>query len=105
MLDQRTRALEEAHRLGKIGTWSYRLDTGRSARKGTLWGINGGQQDYATAGSGERTRAYLAGKQEARESGAPVAVPRGTFTDERPAVAAVEIDPLTGEPVTPGTLH
>ncbi|MGY3444372.1 EAL domain-containing protein [Bradyrhizobium sp. USDA 4473] len=32
LLDQRTRALEEAHRLGKIGTWSYRLDTGR-----TVW--------------------------------------------------------------------
>jgi diguanylate cyclase (GGDEF)-like protein/PAS domain S-box-containing protein len=25
MLDRRTRALQEAHRLGKIGTWSYRL--------------------------------------------------------------------------------
>ncbi|WP_050403521.1 bifunctional diguanylate cyclase/phosphodiesterase [Bradyrhizobium embrapense] len=34
LLDQRTRALEEAHRLGKIGTWSYRLDTGR-----TVWAI------------------------------------------------------------------
>ena len=32
LLDQRTRALEEAHRLGKIGTWSYRLDVGR-----TIW--------------------------------------------------------------------
>ncbi|MBN8987936.1 MAG: EAL domain-containing protein [Rhizobiales bacterium] len=32
MLEQRTRALEEAHHLGKIGTWSYRLDTGR-----TIW--------------------------------------------------------------------
>jgi diguanylate cyclase (GGDEF)-like protein/PAS domain S-box-containing protein len=32
LLDQRTRALEEAHRLGKIGTWSHRLDTGR-----TIW--------------------------------------------------------------------
>ncbi|VIO77575.1 bifunctional diguanylate cyclase/phosphodiesterase [Bradyrhizobium ivorense] len=32
LLDQRTRALEEAHQLGKIGTWSYRLDIGR-----TVW--------------------------------------------------------------------
>lgn len=32
LLDQRTRALEEAHRLGKIGTWSYRLAIGR-----TVW--------------------------------------------------------------------
>ncbi|MGX1106118.1 MULTISPECIES: sensor domain-containing protein [Bradyrhizobium] len=32
LLDQRTRALEEAHRLGKIGTWSHRLESGR-----TIW--------------------------------------------------------------------
>ncbi|MCG6206440.1 EAL domain-containing protein [Rhodopseudomonas sp. HC1] len=32
LLDQRTRALEEAHRLGRIGTWTHRLDTGR-----TVW--------------------------------------------------------------------
>ncbi|MBR0874634.1 EAL domain-containing protein [Bradyrhizobium tropiciagri] len=32
LLDQRTRALEEAHQLGKIGTWSYRLNAGR-----TIW--------------------------------------------------------------------
>ncbi|WP_249164500.1 bifunctional diguanylate cyclase/phosphodiesterase [Bradyrhizobium jicamae] len=32
LLDQRTRALEEAHQLGKIGTWSHRLDAGR-----TIW--------------------------------------------------------------------
>ncbi len=27
LLDQRTHALEDAHRLGKIGTWNHRLDT------------------------------------------------------------------------------
>lgn len=32
LLDQRTRALEEAHRLGKMGTWNFRLDTGK-----TIW--------------------------------------------------------------------
>ncbi|WP_426440240.1 EAL domain-containing protein [Bradyrhizobium genosp. P] len=32
LLDQRTRALAEAHQLGKIGTWSHRLDSDR-----TIW--------------------------------------------------------------------
>ncbi|MGN6283768.1 MAG: EAL domain-containing protein [Afipia sp.] len=33
-LEERTRALQEAHRLGKIGTWSYRLDSDR-----TVWSL------------------------------------------------------------------
>jgi diguanylate cyclase (GGDEF)-like protein/PAS domain S-box-containing protein len=34
LLDQRTHALEDAHRLGKIGTWNHRLDTRR-----TVWSL------------------------------------------------------------------
>ena len=41
LLDQRTRALEEAHRLGKIGTWSYRLDTGRTTWAPELYQLLG----------------------------------------------------------------
>ena len=45
MLDQRTRALEEAHQLGKIGTWSYRLDTGRTVWARELYQLLGFDPD------------------------------------------------------------
>lgn len=45
MLDQRTRALEEAHRLGKIGTWSYRLDSGRTVWAPELYHLLGFDPD------------------------------------------------------------
>nr|WP_229170391.1 bifunctional diguanylate cyclase/phosphodiesterase [Bradyrhizobium altum] len=45
LLDQRTRALEEAHRLGKIGTWSYRLDTGRTTWAPELYQLLGFDPD------------------------------------------------------------
>lgn len=41
LLDQRTRALEEAHRLGRIGTWNYRLDTGRTVWSPELFQLMG----------------------------------------------------------------
>nr|WP_234831123.1 EAL domain-containing protein [Rhodopseudomonas palustris] len=41
LLDQRTRALEEAHRLGKIGTWHHRLDTGRTVWSAELYQLLG----------------------------------------------------------------
>ena len=41
MLDQRTRALEEAHQLGKIGTWSSRLSTGRTVWSPELYQLLG----------------------------------------------------------------
>ncbi|MGY3691257.1 diguanylate cyclase (GGDEF)-like protein/PAS domain S-box-containing protein [Bradyrhizobium sp. USDA 3240] len=45
LLDQRTRALEEAHRLGKIGTWGYRLDTGRTTWAPELYQLLGFDPD------------------------------------------------------------
>nr|QIG93336.1 EAL domain-containing protein [Bradyrhizobium sp. 6(2017)] len=45
LLDQRTRALEEAHRLGKIGTWSYRLDIGRTVWAPELYQLLGFEPD------------------------------------------------------------
>ncbi len=45
MLDQRTRALEEAHQLGKIGTWSYRLNTGRKVWSPELYQLLGFEPD------------------------------------------------------------
>lgn len=45
LLDQRTRALEEAHRLGKIGTWSYRLDTARTTWAPELYQLLGFDPD------------------------------------------------------------
>lgn len=45
LLDQRTRALEEAHRLGKIGTWSYRLDRGRAVWAPELYQLLGFESD------------------------------------------------------------
>src|SRR6185437_11937692 len=41
MLDQRTRALEEAHQLGKIGTWNSRLSTGRTVWSPELYQLLG----------------------------------------------------------------
>jgi diguanylate cyclase (GGDEF)-like protein/PAS domain S-box-containing protein len=45
LLDQRTRALEEAHQLGKIGTWSYRLDIGRTVWAPELYQLLGFDPD------------------------------------------------------------
>ncbi|WP_407167427.1 EAL domain-containing protein [Bradyrhizobium sp. ORS 111] len=44
-LDERTRALQEAHRLGKIGTWSYRLDIGRTVWAPELYQLLGFDPD------------------------------------------------------------
>ncbi|MBI5130942.1 MAG: EAL domain-containing protein [Rhodopseudomonas palustris] len=41
LLDQRTRALEEAHQLGKIGTWNHRLETGRTVWSPELYQLLG----------------------------------------------------------------
>jgi len=41
LLDQRTRALEEAHQLGKIGTWHHRLETGRTVWSPELYQLLG----------------------------------------------------------------
>lgn len=41
LLEQRTRALEDAHRLGKIGTWNYRLDTDRTEWSAELYQLLG----------------------------------------------------------------
>lgn len=58
LLDQRTRALEEAHRLGKMGTWNYRLDTGRTAWSPELYQMLG--LDPATfEPTDESTRPYF----------------------------------------------
>ena len=60
MLDQRTRALEEAHRLGKIGTWSYRLDVGRTVWAPELYQLLGFEPDTFEP-SYENTRPYFPG--------------------------------------------
>jgi diguanylate cyclase (GGDEF)-like protein/PAS domain S-box-containing protein len=58
LLDQRTRALEEAHRLGKMGTWNYRLDTGRTTWSPELYQMLG--LDPATfEPADESTRPYF----------------------------------------------
>lgn len=60
MLDQRTRALEEAHRLGKIGTWSYRLDVGRTVWAPELYQLLGFEPG-AFEPTYANTRPYFAG--------------------------------------------
>ncbi|UYO44816.1 EAL domain-containing protein [Rhodopseudomonas palustris] len=45
LLDQRTGALEEAHRLGRIGTWTHRLDTGRTVWSPELYQLLGLEPD------------------------------------------------------------
>jgi diguanylate cyclase (GGDEF)-like protein/PAS domain S-box-containing protein len=60
MLDQRTRALEEAHQLGKIGTWSYRLDIGRTVWAPELYQLLGFEPD-AFEPTYENTRPYFLG--------------------------------------------
>jgi diguanylate cyclase (GGDEF)-like protein/PAS domain S-box-containing protein len=62
MLDQRSRALEEAHRLGKIGTWSYRLDIGRAVWSPELYQLLGLEPD-AFEPSYENTRPYFLGDE------------------------------------------
>lgn len=65
MLDQRTRALEEAHRLGRIGTWSHRLDSGRTIWAAELYQLLG--LDPATfEPSNESIRPHFLGDDAAR---------------------------------------
>ena len=58
MLNQRTRALEEAHRLGKIGTWSYRLDVGRTVWSPELYQLLGFEPETFEP-TYENTRSYF----------------------------------------------
>jgi diguanylate cyclase (GGDEF)-like protein/PAS domain S-box-containing protein len=58
MLDQRTRALQEAHRLGRIGTWSYRLDTDRAVWEPELYHLLGLDPDTFEP-SHENTKAFF----------------------------------------------
>jgi diguanylate cyclase (GGDEF)-like protein/PAS domain S-box-containing protein len=60
MLDQRTRALEEAQRLGKIGTWSYRSNTGRTVWSPELYQLLGFEPD-AFEPTYENTKPYFLG--------------------------------------------
>jgi diguanylate cyclase (GGDEF)-like protein/PAS domain S-box-containing protein len=60
LLDQRTRALEEAHRLGKIGTWSYRLDTDRTVWAPELYQLLGFDPDTFEP-TDENMRPYFLG--------------------------------------------
>lgn len=84
---------------------THRIREGNDVSKRTLWGINGGQKEYADTGIGPRVRAYVSDKEAARRNvrpsplemaRAPFEAQAAIFTDERPP----EIDPLTGEPVT-----
>ncbi len=45
MLEQRTQALQEAHWLGRIGTWNFRLDTGRLVWAPELYSLFGFEPD------------------------------------------------------------
>uniref|UniRef100_E6VH78 Diguanylate cyclase/phosphodiesterase with PAS/PAC sensor(S) n=1 Tax=Rhodopseudomonas palustris (strain DX-1) TaxID=652103 RepID=E6VH78_RHOPX len=58
LLDQRTGALEEAHRLGKIGTWYHRLDTGRTVWSPELYQLLGLEPD-AFEPTYDGTKAYF----------------------------------------------
>jgi len=62
MLDQRSRALEEAHRLGKIGTWSSRLSTGRTVWSPELYQLLG-LEPSAFEPNYENTRPYFLGDE------------------------------------------
>ena len=64
-LDERTRALHEAHRLGKIGTWSYRLDAGRLVWAPELYHLLGLDPDTFEP-SHENTRLYFMGDDAER---------------------------------------
>lgn len=64
-LDERTRALHEAHRLGKIGTWSYRLDTGRSVWQPELFHLLGLDPETFEP-SYENTKPYFMGDDAER---------------------------------------
>ncbi|WP_246700906.1 EAL domain-containing protein [Rhodopseudomonas sp. BR0M22] len=65
LLDQRTRALEEAHRLGKIGTWHHRLDTGRTVWSPDLYQLLGLEPD-AFEPTYENTTSYFLGDDAQR---------------------------------------
>ncbi|WP_322514914.1 EAL domain-containing protein [Rhodopseudomonas palustris] len=58
LLDQRTRALEEAHQLGKIGTWNHRLGTGRTVWSPELYQLLG-LEPAAFEPTYEGTRSYF----------------------------------------------
>ncbi|PZA10992.1 bifunctional diguanylate cyclase/phosphodiesterase [Rhodopseudomonas palustris] len=58
LLDQRTGALEEAHRLGKIGTWHHRLDVGRTIWSPELYHLLGLEAD-AFPPTYENTTSYF----------------------------------------------
>ncbi|MCP9627664.1 EAL domain-containing protein [Rhodopseudomonas palustris] len=60
LLDERTRALEEAHRLGRIGTWTHRLDSGRTVWSPELYQLLGLEPD-AFEPTYEGTKAYFLG--------------------------------------------
>lgn len=60
LLEQRTRALEDAHRLGKIGTWSYRLDTNRTEWSAELYQLLGLDPETFEP-TEESTRPYFLG--------------------------------------------
>lgn len=64
-LDERTRALHEAHRLGKIGTWSYRLDTDRSVWEPELFHLLGLDPETFEP-SHENTKHYFMGDDAER---------------------------------------
>lgn len=65
MLDQRTRALQEAHRLGRIGTWSYRLDVGRAVWAPELYHLLGLDPDMFEP-SHENTKSFFLGDDAER---------------------------------------
>ncbi|MFL9501719.1 EAL domain-containing protein [Rhodopseudomonas palustris] len=65
LLDQRTGALEEAHRLGRIGTWTHRLDTGRTVWSPELYQLLGLEPD-AFEPTYEGTEPYFLGDDAAR---------------------------------------
>jgi diguanylate cyclase (GGDEF)-like protein/PAS domain S-box-containing protein len=64
-LDERTRALQEAHQLGRIGTWSYRLDTGRSIWEPELYHLLGLDPETFEP-SHENTKPYFMGDDAER---------------------------------------
>ncbi|MFC0240449.1 sensor domain-containing protein [Rhodopseudomonas telluris] len=58
LLDQRTRALEEAHQLGKIGTWHHRVEIGRTVWSPELYQLLGLERD-AFAPTYDNTTSYF----------------------------------------------
>jgi hypothetical protein len=85
---------------------AHRTETGQDRSKRTLWGINGGETEYAKWEIGERARAYRSGREAARRgvkpSPSPLEKARAPFERkmDSPFADEREIDPLTGEPVS-----